>query len=60
VKKCFAQLENLKHETMILLAYSAGLRVSEVVNLRIKDIHWACVVINIREAKGKKDRLVAL
>ncbi len=60
VEKLFTQLENLKHKTMIYLAYSAGLRVSEVVNLRIKDIHSARMVINIRGAKGKKDRSVAL
>lgn len=60
VEKLFSQLENLKHKTMIYLAYSAGLRVSEVVNLRIKDIHSARMVINIKGAKGKKDRSVAL
>lgn len=60
VEKLFAQLENLKHKTMIYLAYSAGLRVSEVVNLKIKDIHSERMVINIKGAKGKKDRMVAL
>ncbi len=60
IEKLFAQLENLKHKTMIYLAYSAGLRVSEVVNLKIKDIHSERMVINIRGAKGKKDRIVAL
>ena len=45
---------------MIYLAYSAGLRVSEVVNLKIKDIHSERMVINIKGAKGKKDRTVAL
>lgn len=60
VERLFAQLENLKHKTMIYLAYSAGLRVSEVVNLKIKDIHSERMVINIKGAKGKKDRTVAL
>ncbi len=60
VEKLFAQLENLKHKTMIYLAYSAGLRVSEVVNLKIKDIHSERMVINIKGAKGKKDRMVGL
>ncbi len=45
---------------MLYLAYSAGLRVSEVVNLKIRDIHSARMVINIKGAKGKKDRTVAL
>ena len=45
---------------MLYLAYSAGLRVSEVVNLKVKDIHSERMVINIKGAKGKKDRTVAL
>ncbi len=56
----FAQLENLKHKTMLYLAYSAGLRISEVIGLRVKDIHSARMVINIKGAKGKKDRIVPL
>jgi len=60
VEKLFSQLENLKHKTMLFLAYSAGLRVSEVVNLRIRDIHSERMVINIKGAKGKKDRTVVL
>lgn len=60
VEKLFGKLENLKHKTMIYLAYSAGLRVSEVVNLKLKDIHSERMVINIRGAKGKKDRMVGL
>ena len=60
VEKLFSKLENLKHKTMLFLAYSAGLRVSEVVSLRVKDIHSARMVINIKGAKGKKDRMVIL
>jgi integrase/recombinase XerD len=60
VEKLFAQLENLKHKTMLYLTYSAGLRVSEVVNLKVRDIHSARMVINIKGAKGKKDRMVVL
>jgi site-specific recombinase XerD len=60
VEKLFSQLENVKHKTMLFLAYSAGLRVSEVVNLKIKDIHSERMVINIKGAKGKKDRTVVL
>jgi integrase/recombinase XerD len=60
VEKLFSKFENLKHKTMLYLAYSAGMRVGEVVNLKLKDIHSARMVINIRGAKGKKDRTVAL
>jgi integrase/recombinase XerD len=39
IEKLFSNLENLKHKTMLFLTYSAGLRVSEVVNLKVCDIH---------------------
>ncbi len=52
--------ENLKHRTLLCLAYSAGLRVSELVNLRIADIDSSRMLINIRQAKGKRDRIVML
>lgn len=48
---------NPKHKMMLALAYGAGLRVSEVVNLRTKDVDLAELVIHLKEAKGKKDRL---
>ena len=51
---------NKKHKTMLMLAYSAGLRVSEVVSLRTSDIDSKRMTIMIRQAKGKKDRLASL
>jgi len=42
------------------LAYSVGLRVSEVINLKICDIDSKRMVININQAKGRKDRVVPL
>lgn len=53
-------LENIKHKTMLMLAYSTGLRVSEVVALRTYDIDSKRMQIFIKEAKGKKDRVVML
>lgn len=53
-------INNLKHKAILMVAYSAGLRVSEVVNLKIKDIDSERMIINIRQAKGKKDRIVPL
>ena len=55
-----AQMQNLKHKAIIMLAYSVGLRVSEVINLKIADIDSARMLITIRQAKGKKDRIVPL
>ena len=53
-------IKNLKHKTLLLLAYSAGLRVSEVISLKITDINSDRMQININRAKGKKDRVVTL
>lgn len=53
-------VENLKHRTLLLLAYSAGMRVSEVVQLKITDIDSDRMQITINESKGKKDRQVTL
>jgi len=51
---------NLKHKVMLMLAYSAGLRVSEVVALKASDVDSRRMCIFIRHAKGKKDRIVPL
>ena len=52
--------ENLKHKTILCMAYAGGLRISELINLKIHDIDRERMVINIRQAKGKKDRIVML
>ncbi|MFA4846250.1 MAG: site-specific tyrosine recombinase/integron integrase [Patescibacteria group bacterium] len=48
---------NVKHRLLLALAYGAGLRVSEVIDLRVKDIDLAELTIHIKQAKGKKDRI---
>jgi site-specific recombinase XerD len=60
ISKLFAALENRKHKAILFTAYSAGLRVSEVVNLRLRDIDVDRMQIFVQHAKGKKDRLVML
>ncbi|MFC1617657.1 tyrosine-type recombinase/integrase [Patescibacteria group bacterium] len=50
-------LQNPKHKLAIALAYAAGLRVSEVVCLKVSDVDMAELTIHIKQAKGKKDRL---
>ena len=54
------KLENLKHRALLFTAYSAGLRVSEVVALKVTDINSDRMQIRIEAAKGKKDRMVTL
>jgi integrase/recombinase XerD len=53
-------LENIKHKSMLYLAYSAGLRVSEVVRLRITDIDSDRMLIKVCQGKGRKDRYTLL
>ncbi len=52
----FETILNFKHLSMLLLAYSAGLRVSEVATLKIADIDSERMMIHVREGKGRKDR----
>ena len=51
---------NPKHKAIIALAYSTGMRVSEVCNLLISDIDSKRMIITIKQSKGRKDRIVAL
>ena len=51
---------NIKHKTILCIAYSGGLRVSEIIGLKVADIDSKRMIINIRQAKGKKDRIVML
>lgn len=58
--KQIAKIENKKHKAIISLAYSTGMRVSEVCNLLISDVDSKRMIITIRQSKGRKDRIVAL
>ena len=51
---------NLKHRAMLMAAYAGGLRLSEVLNLKVSDIDSREMVIRIDQGKGKKDRYVML
>jgi len=60
IKNQLLKIENIKHKTLLTLTYSVGLRVSEVVNLKIEDIDSKRMLIHIKNAKGRKDRIVPL
>lgn len=53
-------LTNPKHKTILYLVYSSGLRVGEVVRLKVNDIDRERELIHVRQAKGKKDRYTLL
>jgi site-specific recombinase XerD len=58
--RLFAAIANLKHRTILITAYAAGLRVSEVCRLGVEDIDSQRMVIRVRQGKGQKDRYVML
>jgi site-specific recombinase XerD len=60
VLRLLKQVENLKHKTALSLIYSAGLRVGELVNMKVTDIDSSRSQIRIRQGKGKKDRVSLL
>jgi integrase/recombinase XerD len=56
----FKQTTNPKHRLLLELSYSAGLRVSEVVKLKVQDIEVEQLTLTVRQGKGKKDRLTII
>ena len=54
------EIKNLKHKAILSIGASVGLRVSEVINLKISDIDSDRMIINVRNGKGRKDRIVPL
>jgi site-specific recombinase XerD len=57
IELLIAQTKNRKHQLIIGLSYAAGLRVNEVISLRIKDIDLIRMTVVIRQGKGRKDRV---
>ncbi len=60
VKKILDATENLKHKAILTTIYSCGLRLNEVLELKMGDIKTQENLLLIRQAKGKKDRIVML
>lgn len=60
VRRLFAAVTNLKQKALFMTAYDAGLRLSELLNLRIDDIDSQRMALRIRQGKGKKDRYARL
>lgn len=60
IRKLFNAVSNIKHKAILHLIYSSGLRLSELLNLQIKDIDSNRMLINIKGGKGKKDRTTIL
>ena len=60
VRRFFAAVTSYKHRMILMTAYSAGLRISETVQLRVEDIDSQRMVIRVVHGKGKKDRYTIL
>jgi site-specific recombinase XerD len=58
--KFFASFRNLKHRTMMMTAYAGGLRIGEVIRLKVSDIDSKRMMIRVQQGKGSKDRYTIL
>lgn len=60
LERLFGAVRNVKHKALLHTTYAAGLRVSEVVRLRVRDLDSERMTIRIEQAKGAKDRYALL
>jgi len=60
IESLISATKNINHRLIIQIGYSAGLRVSEIINLKWQDIDFDRNLIHLKKAKGKKDRIVML
>jgi integrase/recombinase XerD len=56
----FAATGNIKHRSILMLMYSSGLRIGEVLKLTLTDLDLGRRIIHVRNGKGKKDRITIL
>ena len=56
IKQIIEVINNKKHKLMISMLYASGVRVSELINIKIQDIKWEKRLLLVRQGKGKKDR----
>ncbi len=60
VDKMMRSIENTKHLAILYTLYGGGMRLGEVLNLKIDDVYWERDQIHVKGGKGKKDRYVML
>jgi len=57
IERLINSISNARHRLLIALSYGAGLRVSEGIGLKVKDLDFENYTIHIKQSKGKKDRI---
>jgi integrase/recombinase XerD len=60
VKALLTVMENLKHRAVLMITYSAGLRISETAHLKVSDIDSKRMMVRVQQGKGGKDRYTIL
>jgi integrase/recombinase XerD len=60
VKRLIAAAGNLKHQTALAVAYATGLRVNEVVAVKVGDIDSQRMTLRVEQGKGQRDRYAML
>lgn len=60
IVRIFEEVKNYKHKAILYLVYSSGLRVGEVVRLKVEDIDSERMVVRVKQGKGRKDRYTLL
>jgi integrase/recombinase XerD len=60
VEEVIESIPNLKHKTIIMFIYSTGVRISECINMRVKDIDSKRMQVKVQEGKGRKQRYTQL
>jgi integrase/recombinase XerD len=60
VERLISSTENIKHRALLAMAYGSGLRVSEVVRVRIKDVDRGRMMLFVSQGKGHQDRYTVL
>ncbi len=58
--KFFSSIKNLKHRVMIMTAYAGGLRIGEIIKLKVSDIDSSRMLIRVQMGKGSRDRYTIL
>lgn len=58
--RLFRAIGNLKHRTVAMVLYGAGLRITEALALQLRDVDSTRMVLTVRHGKGDQDRQVAL